>query len=213
MKTEELVALLATGTPAVQHGATTRRMALALSAGGVGSALLMAGLLGVRPTLAQDATLAMFWVKFAFVATLLAGGVAAVLRTSRPGARLNRLMWALAAPVAAMWLLAAANLATAQPEDRAALMLGQTWQVCAFRIALLSLPSFAAALWAMRSLAPTRLRIAGAAAGLCAGAIGALVYTFHCPELSAPFIGTWYLLGMLIPAAAGALTGPWFLRW
>ena len=155
----------------------------------------------------------MFWAKFTFVAVLLAGAVAGVLRASRPGAPMNRLAWVLAAPVAAMWLLAAADLAGAQPDERVALMLGQTWQVCFFRIALLSLPAFAAVLWAMRGLAPTRLRIAGAAAGLCTGTIGALAYTIHCPELSAAFLGTWYVLGMLIPAAAEALIGPWTLRW
>jgi hypothetical protein len=31
--------------------------------------------------------------------------------------------------------------------------------------------------------------------------------------MAAPFIGIWYLLGMLIPAAAGALVGPRLLRW
>ena len=29
----------------------------------------------------------------------------------------------------------------------------------------------------------------------------------HCPELTAPFIGVWYLLGMLIPTAIGAAMG------
>lgn len=65
----------------------------------------------------------------------------------------------------------------------------------------------------MRSLAPTSLPLAGAAAGLLAGSVGALVYCLHCPEMGAPFIGTWYLLGMLIPTAAGALLGRFVLRW
>ena len=43
--------------------------------------------------------------------------------------------------------------------------------------------------------------------------MGALVYTLHCPEMEAPFLAVWYLLGMLIPAAAGALLGPRLLRW
>jgi hypothetical protein len=62
-------------------------------------------------------------------------------------------------------------------------------------------------------MAPTRLRLAGAAGGLAAGAAGALVYTLHCPELAAPFLASWYVLGMLIPTAAGALLGPRLLRW
>ena len=65
----------------------------------------------------------------------------------------------------------------------------------------------------MRSLAPTRLRWAGAASGFTAGSIGALVYTLDCPELAAPLLGIWYLLGMLIPTAVGTWLGPWLLRW
>jgi hypothetical protein len=78
---------------------------------------------------------------------------------------------------------------------------------------MLSLPVFVAVLWAMRGLAPTRLPLAGTAAGLLAGTVGALVYCLHCPELDAPFLGTWYLLGMLIPALVGSLAGPRLLRW
>jgi hypothetical protein len=65
----------------------------------------------------------------------------------------------------------------------------------------------------MKGFAPTRLRLAGAAAGLAAGATGAAVYSLHCPELAAPFLGTWYVIGVLIPTAAGALIGPRVLRW
>jgi hypothetical protein len=80
-------------------------------------------------------------------------------------------------------------------------------------IALLSIPLFAAAFWAMNAMAPTRLGLAGAASGLVAGAGGALVYALYCTEMAAPFIAVWYLLGMLIPAALGALLGPRLLRW
>jgi hypothetical protein len=39
------------------------------------------------------------------------------------------------------------------------------------------------------------------------------VYSLHCPELAAPFIGIWYLSGILIPTMLGAWLGPWLLRW
>jgi hypothetical protein len=65
----------------------------------------------------------------------------------------------------------------------------------------------------MRGFAVTRPALGGAAAGLLAGAAGSVVYCFHCPELAAPFIGTWYVLGMLIPTALGAVIGPLVLRW
>ena len=120
---------------------------------------------------------------------------------------------ALTAPVLAIWLLAAVVLTRADAAQRVGLFFGDTWNSCPFLVAMLSAPVFVAVVWAMKGLAPTRLRLAGAAAGLLSGAVGALVYCLHCPELDAPFIGIWYLLGMLIPTAVGALLGPRLLRW
>jgi hypothetical protein len=80
-------------------------------------------------------------------------------------------------------------------------------------IAALSLPIFAATLTGMRAMAPTRLRLAGAAAGFTAGAAAATIYCLHCPEMASPFIAFWYLLGVLLPAAVGALIGPRVLAW
>lgn len=65
----------------------------------------------------------------------------------------------------------------------------------------------------MRGLAPTHLMQAGAAVGLLSGALGAVAYSLHCPDMGAPFIGTWYLLGMLIPTLIGATLGRTLLRW
>lgn len=213
MKTEELVEMLATGLDAVEPRAAARRYAVALGWGAFAATLLMAILLGVRPDLPEAARLPMFWVKLAFAASLAAASLLAALRLSRPGASLARVPGALAAPVLAMWLLAAVELGRAAPSTWSGLFLGETWQSCPLLIAMLSVPVFVAVLWAMKGLAPTRLRLAGAAAGLLAGTAGALVYTLHCPELEAPFLGFWYLLGMLIPTSAGALLGPRVLRW
>lgn len=213
MKTDALIALLATGAEAVAPHAAARRFSVALGWGALGAGLLMAILLGVRPVLAEAALLPMFWVKIAFVACLAAASVPAALRLSRPGVRLMWLPAALAAPVLAMWILAAAALIAAEPAQRAELFLGETWASCPLNIAMLSAPVFVSVLWAMKGLAPTRLSLAGAAAGLVSGATGALVYSLHCPELAAPFLGFWYLLGMLIPTAVGSLLGPRVLRW
>lgn len=49
--------------------------------------------------------------------------------------------------------------------------------------------------------------------GLASGGIGAVVYSLHCPEMGAPFLGSWYLAGLLIPTAMGMLLGPRLLRW
>lgn len=213
MKTDEVIAMLASGAGAVETDALQRRYLTALGWGAFGATLLMAVLLGVRPDLADAAWLPMFWVKLAFPAALFSGALVAVLRLSRPGFRLGRVPAALAAPVLAMWLVAAVVLLGAEPGERDELVFGQSAISCPFVIALLSVPLFGAVLWAMKGLAPTRLALAGAAAGLFSGAGGALVYALYCPEMAAPFLGIWYLLGMLIPAAVGAMLGPRLLRW
>jgi hypothetical protein len=67
--------------------------------------------------------------------------------------------------------------------------------------------------WALRGLAPTRPVLTGAAAGWLAGAMAAMVYSLHCPEMEAPFLAVWYVLGMLASAGLGALAGTRLLRW
>jgi hypothetical protein len=213
VNTDDLVKMLATGVAPADSGAAARSYAVALAAGLAAAGVLMAGWLGLNPELARYVSLPMFWVKVAFPALVAVGGLVAAERLSRPGAPLSALPAALAAPLIALWSLAAIALVTAAPGQRAALVLGDTWAACPFNIAVLSTPALIAILWAMKGLAPTRLRLAGAGAGLLAGALGAAVYTLHCPELAAPFLGVWYVLGMLIPAALGALAGPRVLRW
>jgi hypothetical protein len=213
MKTDDLVTMLATGVEPVESAVTARRYALALGWGTLGATLLMATLLGVRADLGAAVRLPMFWLKLGFPLCLAVAALYAATRLSRPGVRLGRVPAALAAPVIVIWLMAAYTLTTAAPDDRLALMLGQTWAVCSLLIAMLSLPVFAGTLWAMKGLAPTRPALAGAAAGLLAGAVATAVYALHCPEMAAPFLATWYLLGMAIPAVVGALLGPRLLRW
>jgi hypothetical protein len=75
------------------------------------------------------------------------------------------------------------------------------------------LPALAAALWALRGLAPTQARAAGLAAGLLAGGLGAFGYALACTELSPAFVAVWYSLGIGMAGALGAALGPLTLRW
>ena len=213
MKTDELITMLASGADAVDPLALRRRYALALGWSLAGTTVLMLTLLGARPDIAEAAHLMMFWMKLAFPAALLFGAMFATVRLSRPGARLGLVPLVIAAPVFAVWLFSAIVPLNAAPEDQHQLIFGNTWASCPLTIAALSVPMFGALIWTMKAFAPTRLAVAGAAAGLLAGAGGALVYALHCPEMAAPFLGIWYVLGMLIPAAIGAAIGSWALRW
>jgi len=213
MDTDRLVAMLARDAEPVARGASGRRFAAALLAGSVAAVILMLALLGLRADLRDAVRDAMFWVKLGVPALLLVSGLAACTRLGRPGSRVGSAGVILLLPIAAIWLLAAFALASAPAAARVALVLGDSSAACVVSIALLAMPTFIAAFWAMKGLAPTRPALAGAFSGLLAGAAGALVYAWHCPEMAAPFIATWYLLGIAGPAVVGALLGPVLLRW
>lgn len=213
MKTDELVGLLATGVQPIPAGAARQRLLRGLLASVPLTIALMLALLGVRSDIAAASQQGMFWVKLALPVLLLAAGLHAVSGLSRPGRRAPAALPLVAADVGMIWLLAALALLAAAPGERLALLLGESWWQCPLLILMLSVPSFIAGLWMMKGLAPTRPAAAGAAAGLLAGGVGATVYCFHCAEMAAPFLATWYVLGMSLPVVLGALLGPRLLRW
>jgi hypothetical protein len=213
VRTEELVSLLATGGEAIDVRLPLKRFLVAVLAGTGVAMLLMSAWLGVRSTLVRDFSTPLFWIKEAFCVALSIAGLAVVVHLGRPGARVGRIWVGLAAPVIAIWLLAAWVLLSADEGARAGLILGQTASVCPTRITLISTPLFVAMLAALRKMAPTRLQLSGASAGFAAGSMAALVYSLHCPELQAPFLGIWYVSGILIPTAIGAALGQRLLRW
>lgn len=214
MNTERLIGMLATGVELEQRVDLRRRMSVAIGFGTIIATLMMLKLIPLNPDLGKIILTSGFLQKLGFSFAIAGISLMIALRLSRPGAVVGPSLWqALSLPVVAMWLLAAGVLIVADPESRASLFFGKTWKVCPFLIAMLATPVFAGTFWAMREFAPVHLRLAGASAGLFAGATGAVVYCFHCPELDAPFIAFWYLLGMLIPAVIGALLGPRLLRW
>lgn len=189
------------------------RMWIATVSGLTISTLLMLKLIPLNPELARVVLTPEFWQKLGFSVSMAGLAMLLLTRLSRPGLHAGAALNALPLPALAIWILAAAALLGATPDERLALIFGKTWKVCPFLITMLAAPMFVSTFWAMRELAPTRLRLAGAASGLFAGGAGAVVYCFHCPELDAPFIGIWYLSGILIPAVAGAILGPRLLRW
>lgn len=213
MKTDEFISILAKRAGPVEEGAAARRFTAALGWGTCGALLIMAIRLGVRPDIAAAMHLAMFWMKLAFP---LAGATAALhlaMRLGRPGLRAGPAPALIAALLAIVWVSGAIVLFEAPAGRRDALIQGISWKVCPFYIALISVPVWAAVMWAMKGLAPTRPALAGAAAGLLAGTIAVAVYALHCPEMDAPFLAIWYVLGMSAPVVAGALAGPLLLRW
>lgn len=213
MKTDELIEALSRHAEPVPGGIAARRLTVGSLLGVAAAVPLMLALLGFNPGLAEDARMPMFWVKALFVASIALSSWVAVRRLAQPGATVRWPAWAVAAPFVLIAALAAGVLIAAPREVRSSLVLGSSWETCPVNITLLSLPALAMLLVAARSLAPTRLRLTGAAVGLLAGSLGTLVYLLHCPELQAPFVATWYVLGMAIPAMLGALVARRALAW
>ncbi len=84
---------------------------------------------------------------------------------------------------------------------------------CLKSIPMLGLAPLAAILLSLRQGAPEHPAIAGAAAGLLAGAIGAALYATHCPDDSPLFVAVWYTLAITFITGLGAIAGARLLRW
>ena len=213
METDRLIESLAADLKPVSSRAVSRRMAvMALAGGGMALAVVLAWL-GPRHDLAAAVTGPMFWMKAVYAAVLGLAGFWCAERLARPAGSPGRGAALAFAAVAAIGMLGVATLMAADPSERAAIWLGHSWRRCPVNVLALSLPTLGFALWAMRRFAPTRLRLAGAAAGLFAGGVGATAYGLHCTETSPMFLATWYSLGVALSVGLGALLGPWVLRW
>jgi hypothetical protein len=213
MMTEELIRALARDVEPVPRRAIERRIAVGMAAGAVITVLLIAALLGFRP----DLDLAMqgfpFWMKWGYSISLGIGAVIVTTSLARPDSKGLRWLWLLSVPILLLAGIGVAEMVHAPAGTLLAIWLGQSWEQCPWLVLMLSLPIFVGLLWSFRRFAPTRLRAAGAAAGLTAGAWAATLYCLHCPEVSAIFVLTWYSLGIALATGLGALLGPRVLRW
>jgi hypothetical protein len=212
MKTADLIASLAavsTPTPPARVG---RGVTMASLLGAAIALVILIAWLGLRP-LGEAIHMRSFWMKAGYTIALSIAGAIAVLRLARPGGRLGAAPAIIAAAVGVMAVMATMGVLKTEPANLAALWLGHSWQSGSLRIAALAAPVYLAVIVVLRRLAPTRLALAGAAAGLLAGAVGATVYGLYCAETAAAFVVTWYSLGIAACAGLGALLGARLLRW
>lgn len=213
MKTNDLIAMLATEASATPTISPLRRCAQATVAGVAISLALVLTLWGLNPELNSLAHTQAFWVKVVWLVLTCTFAAPVVMHLARPGVPAGRSVWDIAAALLGMAMLALMQVATVDADTGMQLMLGRSWQECSASIAALSVPMLAALLWMLRGMAPTRPALAGASAGLMAGAIAGLVYSLHCPETAYAFLAVWYVAGMALMAGVGALLGSRLLRW
>jgi hypothetical protein len=212
MTTNDLIARLTSDLKPVSPTAVLQRVGIGLGVSLVASSLLMLSWLGMRPDFMVATGTMSFWAKLAYTLALALAGAWAVKRIAYPLGSIRASIVAMIVILAIISVLGAMQLAMA-PDNAYQMLTGKSLAVCTRNIVMLSLPLLVGAFWVLRGLAPTRLTVAGAAAGLAAGAIGSLVYSFHCTESSMPFVAIWYTLGVLIPGLIGAITGRFVLRW
>jgi hypothetical protein len=213
MMTEELIRALARNVKPVPHHAIERRVAVGMAAGAVITLLLIGALLGFRADLDLAVRGFPFWMKWSYTISLGIGAVFVTTSLARPDTTSLRWLWLLSVPILLLTGIGVAEIVQAPAGTLLSMWLGRSWDRCPWLVLLFSLPIFAGLLWSFRRFAPTRLRAAGAAAGLTAGAWAATLYCLHCPEVSAIFVLTWYSLGIALATGLGALLGPRVLRW
>ena len=88
-----------------------------------------------------------------------------------------------------------------------------TVPICVSSIFLVSLPALAMIMSTLRMGAPTRPPLAGATAGLLAGALGAAAYVLTCKNDAGWFVAIWYTSAVLLVTVVGASLGRRALAW
>src|SRR5882724_3377096 len=213
MMTDDLISALASDVVATPRHAVGRKLGLGLAMGAIVSVAIMVLWLGVRADLMDAMRTGPFWMKFAYALSVAILGFGLIDRLARPDGEGGLFGPMILAPLAVMTALAIYQLAGAPEELRMKMMLGATYQVCARNIVIVSTPIFFGLFWSLRSLAPSRLTLAGGVAGVLAGAVGTFIYALHCNESAMPFVAIWYTLGIAAVGALGALLGRVTLRW
>ena len=213
MNTDLLIAILSDDVPRVSRHAVAKRIGAGLAIGGMIAMIAMTTILGIRPDLQVAMRGFSFWMKWTYTISLGLGAAYAVTRLARPDTQSLQALRILAVPVLLLAGICINELARTPPAKWLAMWLGKSWMACPWLVLSLAAPIFLGLLWSFRKMAPTRLRAAGAVAGLTAGAWAATIYCLHCPEVSALFVLTWYSLGIAIAAGLGALVGPRLMRW
>ena len=212
MRTDDLIQALASDLRPVPRNFIPSRISLGVAIGALASIGLLIALIGPRPDLLSALGAASFWWKAGYMVMTAMAALWLVVRLARPGSP-SRDLWFLALPIVLYLPFVGLELGQTDQAHWESMLLGHGWRRCTWLVLGLSVPVFAGLLWAFREFAPTNPETAGAAAGICSGAIAGIVYCLHCPTDTALFALTWYTLAFAIAGGLGALIGRHFLRW
>jgi hypothetical protein len=213
MQTDDLIAVLSAGQCSVDTGWLRRATWLCALAALALTALLVLLALGARPDLAGA------WLTPPVVAKALLGAsvasIALVLfqRSLRPGLKPGKGLPLVAIPLALVAGWALVTLALAPTEQWSALIFGRYWRACLISVPLYALVPLVILFGLARRGAPVDGRLTGACAGLASAGLAVVAYSLHCPDDTAPFLATWYMIAIAVVTGLGALVFPRLSRW
>jgi hypothetical protein len=211
MRTNELIVAIAADS--VIRPTPRRALTLALIPAVVIAACLFVAALGLRPHFLALLGEPRFLFKILLWDLLAALSGMLVLRLFRPDAAIKGALILLAVPPVLLGIAIIAELIVTSSAQWGVRLIGTNSMICLRSIPFLGLAPLIAILIALRDGAPETPALAGAAAGLFAGAIGAALYAMHCPDDSPLFVAVWYPIGISIVTALGAVLGARLLRW
>ncbi len=211
MKTNDLIASLASGAGPAQRLFLGRNLALVMVSSLITCSAISLAVRGLVPEAMWTGTA--LWTKLGYASALAAGSAFLMHRLAFPGKHAAAPYRLLALVALAMALIGVVSTIEIPSGARMPYLLGKTALICPWAIPLLSLPALGLLLQLMKRFAPTDLPSAGFAAGLLAGAIAAAGYALSCQEEAIGFVAIWYSLGILLSAGLGALAGQHLLRW
>jgi hypothetical protein len=210
MNTDTLIRALAASHEPAPKARIGARVVLALAVGLVAGLIMLQVTLGLRPDIGTAAWAA--GLKALFGAVVASAAFGAAVRFARPVTG-GRYLLPLAVIALVSLAVTAIALASEMPQHRLAAWTGGGVPWCVVLIPVFSIPAALGLVWALKDAAPTRLTLAGAAIGALAGSIGTIVYAGFCPVDSVAFVTTWYVAGIAVSSAIGALLGRAILRW
>jgi hypothetical protein len=212
MKTDDLIAAMAADLP-TRTTPVSRAVMIALGLSLPVTLAILAFAVHVRPGLLGMLFEPRILFKFVFTLSLLAAAYWLTMRITRPGIDAGPARLALAGVFALLLGAVAIELTTLPAGAWGRAMIGTYALPCVVLITVFSAAPLAALLYALKSGAPDSPALAGAAAGLVAGSIGAAVYATHCIEDSPLFLALWYTIGISAVTLLGAAIGRHTLKW
>lgn len=211
MRTEDLITLLSEDAPVrLRLG---RLVAFSLAIGIAVSAAILLSTIGLRTNIAEAIETKRVIFKIATTTLLAVLASRLLFRVARPAAALKPFSLLLLIPLVLAVAAVTAELFAVPSESWRSRMVGNNALFCLFFVPVLALAPLAVLLLALRHGAPANPGLAGASAGLAAGAIACAAYAWHCADDSPLFVSTWYTIALAVVTALGYFAGRRVLRW